>query len=399
MARAVRSNNRIDLILLLVCAFVALIARALPDTMREPTATGLRRTFLSPMVMLQEWAESSRRSMSLAPARIAVRDSVSLRAMTATGLEEENDRLRKLIGFGARLKWGFVPAEALHGRGIRDESNVILSAGSNAGVERLSPVVAPEGLVGVVDAVDPTMSHAMLWTNPDFRVSAMSADTTVPSFGIVQAHLASATGGYLLELHGVPFRANLKPGALIVSSGLGGVWPRGIPVGTVLSEIKTSEGWARTYLLRPAVFPADVYNVMILRPERVAKGFEGVWPSVAAADAAAQRIVIAGDSAVKQAALAEAAARRAVMDSAAAAAAATQPLRDSTGAIIPRPVPRPRPPVRRDTMGAVIPPADTGVRTATPPPPRPAREYIPGLIRVNRDTSRRDTIPNPGVSR
>lgn len=395
MARAVRSNNRIDLILLLVFALVALIARALPDAMREPTATALRRTFLSPMVMLQEWAETSRHSMSLAPARTAARDSVALKAMTAASLETENDRLRKLIGFGARLKWGFVPAEALHGRGIRDESNVILSAGSNAGIDRLSPVVAPEGLVGVVDQVDPTMSHAMLWTNPDFRVSAMSADTTVPSFGIVQAHLASATGGYLLEMHGVPFRASLKTGTLIVSSGLGGVWPRGIPVGTVLSEIKTSEGWARTYLLRPAVFPADVYNVMILRPQRVAKGFEGVWASVAAADAAAQRIVVAGDSAVKQAALAEAAARRAVMDSATAA----QPLRDSTGAIIPRLVPRPRPPVARDTSGAVIRAGDSGARAVAPPPPRPARESVPGLIRVNRDSSRRDSTHNPGVSR
>jgi rod shape-determining protein MreC len=387
LARAVRSNNRTDLILLLACALVALLARALPDTMRDPTAMALRRTFLSPMVMLQEWAESSRRSMSLAPARIATRDSVSMKAMTAASLEAENERLRQLIGLGTRLKWGFVPAEALHGRGIRDESNVILSAGSRAGIDRFSPVVAPEGLVGVVDAVDPTMSHAMLWTNPDFRVSAMSADAA--AFGIVQAHLASATGGYLLELRGVPFRATLKPGALIVSSGLGGVWPRGIPVGTVLSEIKTSEAWARTYLLRPAVFPADVYNVMILRPERVAKGFDGVWPSVAAADSAAQRIVVAGDSAVKQAALAEAAARKAVMDS---VAAAQPPLRDSTGAIIPRPVPRPRPPVARDTTTRVIRTDSTG-RTVSPPPQRP-RDSTPGLIRVNRDSTRRDTIPN-----
>ncbi|MDQ6717628.1 MAG: hypothetical protein M3Z17_04665, partial [Gemmatimonadota bacterium] len=211
MARAVRSNNRIDLILLLVCAVVALIARALPDTMRDPVAMGLRRTFLSPMVMLQEWAETSRHSMALAPARVAARDSIAMKALTATSLDAENERLRQLIGLGSRLKWGFVPAEALHGRGIRDESNVILSAGSRAGIGRLSPVVAPEGLVGVVDAVDPTMSHAMLWTNPDFRVSAMSADAA--AFGIVQAHLASATGGYLLEMRGVPFRATLKPGA------------------------------------------------------------------------------------------------------------------------------------------------------------------------------------------
>jgi rod shape-determining protein MreC len=285
--------------------------------MRDPVATGMRRSFLAPLVLLQERAEKSRRSLLLADERISTKDSVSMAAMTAAALEGENDRLRKLMGLGARLKWGFVPAEALHGRGIRDETTVILSAGSRAGVEKYSPVIAPEGLVGIVDQVDPTMSHAMLWTHPDFRVSAMSPDGT--AFGIAQAHLTGATGGYLIELRGVPFRATLKPGALIVSSGWGGVWPRGIPVGTVMSEIKTTEGWARTYLLRPAVNPADVYSIMILRRNRLAKGLQGAWESVAEADAAAQRIVVAGDSAAKAAALAEAAARRAVLDSAARA--------------------------------------------------------------------------------
>jgi rod shape-determining protein MreC len=244
-------------------------------------------------------------------------DSLSLNAMKAGSLEGENDRLRKLIGIGSRLKWGFIPAEALHGRGVRDETTVILSAGSRAGVSRYSPVIAPEGLVGIVDQVDPTMSHAMLWTHPDFRVSAMSPDGT--AFGIAQAHLTGATGGYLIELRGVPFRATLKPGQMIVSSGWGGVWPRGIPIGTILQEIKTSEGWARTYLLRPAVNPADVYQVMILRRDRLAKGVDGVWENTAQVDAAAQRIVVSGDSAAKAAALAEAAARRAVLDSSARA--------------------------------------------------------------------------------
>ena len=386
MARAVRSNNRIDLILLAACAVLSLAARAFPDSMRQPVASSLRSTFMVPMVMLQEWAETSRNAMALVGPKTAARDSSALGKMTAAALESENERLRKIIGLGARLRWGFVPAEALRSRGIRDESTVILSAGSRAGVDRLSPVIAPDGLVGVVDAVDPTMSHAMLWTHPDFRVSAMSSDAT--AFGIAQAHLASATGGYLLELRGVPFRVNLKPGALIVSSGLGGVWPRGIPVGTVLAEVKTSEGWARTYLLRPAVFPADVYNVMILRPERVAKGFEGVWPSVAAADAAAQRIVVAGDSAAKLAAIAEAAARRAVMDSAHAESFRPPPITDSTGAIIVPPVRRVRPqPALGDTVGGFV-----RVRDTTQAVPGRARDSVPRLIRVRPDSVRRDTI-------
>lgn len=378
MARAGRSNTRSDLIVLAVCLVLSIAARALPDTMREPVSTSMRRTFLAPLVMLQERSELSRRSLILAEERTAISDSVSWKAMTAGTLEGENTRLRKLLGLGARVRIGFIPAEALHGRGIRDETTVILSAGSRAGVGRLSPVIAPEGLVGVVDAVDPTMSHAMLWTHPDFRVSAMSPDGT--AFGIAQAHLTGATGGYFLELRGVPFRATLKPGALIVSSGWGGVWPRGIPVGTVLQEIKTSESWARTYLLRPAVNPADIYSVMILRRERSSRGLEGVWESVAQADSAAQRIVVAGDSAVKLAALAEAAARRAVQDSIARAANPQAPpsAAETTQMVRPRPVvpAEARPPTRTDSG------------------PRILRDSAP------RDTLPRDTPAGPpGVTR
>jgi rod shape-determining protein MreC len=369
VARAIRSNTRVDLIVLATCIVLALAARALPNTMRDPVATGMRRSFLAPLVLLQERAEKGRQSLLSADAKQTYLDSLSLGSMKAGSLEGENDRLRKLMGLGSRLRWGFVPAEALHGRGVRDETTVILSAGSRAGVSRFSPVIAPEGLVGVVDQVDPTMSHAMLWTHPDFRVSAMSPDGS--AFGIAQAHLTGATGGYLLELRGVPFRATLKPGSVIVSSGWGGVWPRGIPVGTVLQEIKTSEGWARTYLLRPAVNPADVYSVMILRRDRVAKGLDGVWQNLAQVDAAAQRIVVSGDSAARSAALAEAAAHRAVLDSIArASGAAPASTTDSARAVTPRPVPVRRP--------AVV---DTNARRDTTRP----------------DTTRRDSVPPPGI--
>jgi rod shape-determining protein MreC len=342
----------------------------------------MRRSFLAPLVLLQERAEKGRQSLLAADAKQTYLDSLSLNSMKAGSLEGENDRLRKLIGLGSRLRWGFIPAEALHGRGVRDETTVILSAGSRAGVSRLSPVIAPEGLVGVVDQVDPTMSHAMLWTHPDFRVSAMSPDGT--AFGIAQAHLGGATGGYLLELRGVPFRATLKPGSVIVSSGWGGVWPRGIPVGTVLQEIKTTEGWARTYLLRPAVNPADVYSVMILRRDRLAKGLDGVWQNVTEVNAAAQRIVVSGDSAAKSAALAEAAARRAVLDSVARANGGALGATDSAKAVTPRPTPVHRAPVtdttRRDTIRRDTAKHDTIKRDSVPPPP-PDVPLRPGVTR------------------
>ena len=67
-----------------------------------------------------------------------------------------------------------------------------------------SGVVAPDGLVGQVTTVDPRSSLAILWTHPDFRASAMSADGS--AFGIVRPHLGEESGRSLLELRGVRAR-------------------------------------------------------------------------------------------------------------------------------------------------------------------------------------------------
>jgi rod shape-determining protein MreC len=71
----------------------------------------------------------------------------------------------------------------------------------------------------------------------------------------------------LLELTGVPYQQEVLPGTVIYTSGLGGasgVYPRGIPIGTVLDIGDEQEGWSRTYVVRPAVHPAAVSHVIIL---------------------------------------------------------------------------------------------------------------------------------------
>lgn len=371
MARPGRSNPRIDLIILAVCAALAIVTRVLPASLRTPISSGLRRTVLAPLVMLQERAELSRRALILSGPITSARDSVTMRALTVASLEAENDRLREVIGLGARLKWGFVPAEALHGKSVRDVTTLTLAAGSNAGVERMSPVVSAEGLVGVVENVDPTMSQALFWTHPDFRVSAMTEDAS--AFGIVQAHAASVTDAYMMELRGVPYRTNLASGALVISSGLGGVWPRGIPIGRIVQEIKTSETWVRTYLVRPSVFPADVTTVMILKPARGAKGLDNVWTSAAGINAATNRIIGAGDSLARTAATAEAAARRASLAADSVAAAnGVVPAAPQTGGVISAPRPRPRPmepkvdTTRSDTARVLQPPVTNDSLTHSP---------------------------------
>lgn len=300
MSSVARTYGRRDTILLAGCVVLSLVALFLPERMREPLATTLRRTVLVPLVSLQSDAELSRRAWATREERVAARDSITLRSMSLDAMTAENARLRDLLGLGARLSWGFVPAEVLSGRGVGEQYTMPLSAGSRAGVREFSPVVAPEGLVGVVKSADPTMSIAIMWSHPDFRASAMAADGS--AFGIVAAHLGSGPERYLLEMRGVPVRGTIAPGTEIVTSGLGGTFPRGIPIGVVIGELKTSELWARTYLLRPAVVPSAVSAVMVLLPARADSGVAGVWQTGKGMLAATRAIVNAGDSLFPQSA-------------------------------------------------------------------------------------------------
>jgi rod shape-determining protein MreC len=164
----------------------------------------------------------------------------------------------------------------------------------------------------MVQSVDRATSFAITWAHPDFRVSAMSVDEG--AFGIVQPHLGAGAERWLLEMRGVPFRAKLEPGTLLVSSGLGATYPRGIPIGTVLGELSTPEKWARTYLVKPSVLPEAIGPVLVLLATRTQRGVNGVWTTVNAADSAARAVAASGDSLARVAALSELAARRAALE-------------------------------------------------------------------------------------
>jgi rod shape-determining protein MreC len=317
VATASRSGSRIDAGLLVGCVVLSLITIVLPNENREPIASALRRTVVAPLVGLQRGAERWRTAWGSSEQRQLGVDSIAMRAVKAQSLELENDQLRKLIGLGSRLEGGFVPAEALHSTASSEDvvTTLTLTAGSTAGIHQYSPVVAAEGLIGTIAKADPTMSIAILYTHPDFRASAMTGDGA--AFGMVYPHPAKATGtdAYMLELRGVPTRVTLKPGTLIFTSGLGGTYPRGITIGSVVEQMKTSEVWTRTYLLRPAVTPSRLTSVMVLTSQRVTQGIGNVWGANVNADSAAKRIAAAGDSMARRAAVLESQARQAVLDS------------------------------------------------------------------------------------
>jgi rod shape-determining protein MreC len=140
-----------------------------------------------------------------------------------------------------------------------------------------SPVVAPEGLIGMVSSVSGNSSVAMSWAHPEFRVSAFTVSGN--AFGVVAPSNEGRNGEGALEFRGVPYRDSVPLGTLVLSSGLGGVFPKGIPVGTVIGTVREEAGWERVYRLRPAANPASAAHVLVLVSGPQARDLAGAFPS------------------------------------------------------------------------------------------------------------------------
>ena len=254
--------SRRDTTAFVVCLLLSLVARAAPEPLQEQAAAAVRSTVLAPFLWVQRQAELFRTSRSRFATVVAERDSAARTALLVDALREENARLRELLDLRARLPVRHVAAEVLHQSLPTDGLTLLLAAGAKDGVRAMAPVLAPGGLLGVVRSVEASHAVAMIWPHPDFRAGAMTLDGSV--FGIVAPHGSDGPNTALMELTGVPYRDLVPPGTQLYTAGFGGVYPRGIPLGRVMAIAEEQEGWARTYVVRPAVHPASVSHVIIL---------------------------------------------------------------------------------------------------------------------------------------
>jgi rod shape-determining protein MreC len=258
-----RRYTRRDTALFILCLGLSIVSLFSPSGWTYGIADTLRRTVLAPLVWLQARAEEGRTSRMRFRMVTAQRDSAAYLAQFLPSLRAENERLRQLLKLSQRLSVTYVPAEVLHQPHATDGRTLLLSAGSRQSVAPFNPVIAPEGLIGLVLSTTPTSSIAMTWAHPEFRVSAFTISGN--ALGVVAPAVEGAgTGEGALELRGVPYRDSVPLGTLVLSSGLGGVFPKGIPVGVVTGTVREEAGWERVYRLRPAANPGSTPHVLVL---------------------------------------------------------------------------------------------------------------------------------------
>ena len=256
---------------------LSVVTLSLPDVVHQELASFTRGTVLRPFVMTQEGLVRRRVNAVEAQALQQQLDSLASVLSDRTTLGEENARLRRLLSLSARLSADWVAANVIRPGIPGSESMFLLDAGSRRGVATSSPVITGRGLLGLVRESSPSNAVGIDWTHPQFRASAMTPDGSV--YGFVQAIAGPFREADRLLLDGIPFHQGLAPGTVLVTSALSGVYPRGIPIGTVIEEAESQAGWRRSYWLRPFVSPGEATHVLVLLPSRA--GFDDateVWP-------------------------------------------------------------------------------------------------------------------------
>ena len=166
---------------------------------------------------------------------LARRDVESL---AIEALRLENDRLRDALEWRKRQPWKLKLARVI----ARDPANwwrtVHIDLGKQDGLRTNLTVLTPAGLVGKVSLTGKGRSQVLMIGDPGCRVSCRVRETR--DLGILGPISSSVLNSQLLELTCLLGGSRMEPGNHVDTSGQGGVFPAGIPVGTVL-QMRTGQ--------------------------------------------------------------------------------------------------------------------------------------------------------------
>ncbi|MDG5815023.1 rod shape-determining protein MreC [Chitinispirillales bacterium ANBcel5] len=157
----------------------------------------------------------------------------------------ENTRLRKLLGFSEQFDYELNPVRVI----ARDPSplyrSIVVNAGKRDGVQLYMPLISEQGVVGKVVQLTQNMSLVQLLKDPSNRTSVM--DRRSRYVGILETENGK---DFFVRYR---THEDIEPGDKIITSGLGGIYPKGLLVGEVKKITENYNPLFKTVYVDPAV--------------------------------------------------------------------------------------------------------------------------------------------------
>ncbi|MCA9729404.1 MAG: rod shape-determining protein MreC [Candidatus Eisenbacteria bacterium] len=265
-----------------VAILASLTLLVLPESARRAAATALEHSVFAPFRLAVGWGEGSLALRLKLHGLLAEETEAHLEQDRVRETQQENERLRRLLGFERRTMEELVPgAVVIRDRGrLGDVLTVEVPPGTV--VPNGAAAVVPEGLIGWATEQREQRVRVACLTNRDVTLSVLDQRTRDEGIlGWVPPAIMH------LELHDIPMRSEWEEGDRVITSGLGTVFPRGLLVGWVQGSEIDQTGRGKKVFVRPAASPAQTEELFFLiqRPDGSWIAQDGDAPAEAAEDA------------------------------------------------------------------------------------------------------------------
>ena len=184
-----------------------------------------------------------------------------VRALSETG--RENLRLHQLLTFKDHTNFKTLGARVIG----RDTSNwwrsIQIDRGAQDGLHENLPVLNADGLIGKVVSVTAGEARVLLLTDPNCKASALLQDSR--EHGVVGGTEVALTLEPRCLMTFVDRKAKIKAGEAVITSGLGGIFPKGILIGTaIFARLNPQTGMYQDIDVKPAVDFHNLEEVIVI---------------------------------------------------------------------------------------------------------------------------------------
>ena len=239
LATPVKALSQRFALFFLICVAVALMMLGKHDSIviekARTAVTDAVAPFLEfasrPVATVNEMVEQGQQLIQLAAENTALRQQNERLAhwqTVARQLEAENQAMRKMLDMAPEAGIGFVTARVIGDQGGAFVRSMLVNAGTNQGAARGQAAVTGEGLAGRVAEAGDRSARVLLITDMNSRIPILVGGARD------RAVLAGDNTGLPLLLYLGP-RVEVRAGDRVVTSGHGGVFPPGLPIGQVAS--------------------------------------------------------------------------------------------------------------------------------------------------------------------
>lgn len=169
----------------------------------------------------------------------------------------ENKRLKEILSFKQKAPYRVIAARVISRSPENWSSMIVVDKGEYSGIKRGAVVINYLGLVGRVSEITKSSSKVTLINDPNLGVSGIAQRSR-------QEGLISGTLGNSLIMKYLPRDSDIKVSDIVVTSGLTGVYPKGLLIGTVIDVADEFSGLSCYAVIKPAVDLSNLEEVLVI---------------------------------------------------------------------------------------------------------------------------------------